>query len=187
MKILKVIFYLLIASVLCFIFGGCSLVPSEKQRSESVRSTEAIASSRDLTIRRALETFPERGLSVESNRPVVAIPLRERIEIESHDASNAGSKDAAFGTSVVSIPLGVKLALIGFGIILITAGTLFAWRYLKATWLGHGIQLADGLLAAQIRKVRERMVNAPPDIAAKHAHDIAELEAERGKLAQRLK
>lgn len=178
-------------------FVGCSLVPTEHQQSQSVRTTEAISTSHDRTIERALEVVPEIGLkvaqsssvaaqnlpNVESSQIVSGQAIRETLRIHDSSNSGAGSHDAAAGTSISSIPFGVKLILIGIGVLVILGALILAWRYVKTTAVGQGISLGDTVLANHIKKLRDRAsLSTNPAETAVHQMDIASLEAERGKL-----
>lgn len=207
---MKKLFYLAVALAIIgvhiaavMLLSGCSLVPTEKQQSQSVKSTEAISTSHDRTIERALEVTPEYGMKVSNagtitvrdlNSPpqapqtVSIVPLapsvRETLTIRESSGQNAGSHDTAAGTSITSIPFGVKIVLIGIGILILTFSLIFAWRYVKTTAVGQGINLGDAILSSHIKKLRDRAINATdPAVKAQHMADIAELESERGKTA----
>jgi hypothetical protein len=200
MKTLYKYFDVFFPFVLC-LFIGCSLIPTEKQQSQSVHSTEAISASHDRTIERALEVVPEYGLKVSSNgqidsrnlrsdsQNVAIVPLapsvRETLRVQESSGQNAGSHDFAKGTSASTIPFGVKLILAGVGIFIVVAALLYAWKSVKTTAVGQGISLGDAILSNQISKLRSRAsVATDPAIAAQHLADVADLESQRGKLAQ---
>jgi ABC-type nickel/cobalt efflux system permease component RcnA len=164
---------------------GCALPLVEKERSESVRATEALSTQHDLTIRKTLEPS---GLESFASRDdgVTSIPLREQVEITSRSTTDAGSKTNANGSTSTTIPLGVKLGLAGFGLILLAVGLKLLWGYVSKTALGQGLAAADELAARQIRKFREKAMTTTDtaEIAQLNAH-IADLESERGRLASR--
>ena len=177
--VLKIILFLSL-----FSFNACSLLPSEREQSQSLKATEALLAQHDLTIKRATER--EQGIVVTRDGQVVAVPIRETLEISSKSSTDAGTKTNANGTFSQTIPLGVKLTLIGIGIIAIVFGLSFAWKRLKVTAIGQGISLADDVLAGQIRKIRNRAQTStdPSEIARLNA-DIADLESERGRTIAR--
>lgn len=147
-------------------------------------ATEALGTARDLTIRRTLETLPERALNVSRDGVVTSIPLREQVEVVSHEGTEAGSTEKAKGSSATTIPLFVKLIGAGIGIFVIVFALRYAFNAAKGTGFGEGLAFADDLAARQIRKLRERVALATDAASqAQLNHDIADLEAERGRLA----
>ena len=180
---MKPIFCLFVTVLL---FGCASLVPGERKASEAVKSSEAIATAQNQTIRRTLEVVPEIALRVSqsSNISGVALPtVREQVEIFSSLNSDAGSKEFARGSNQVVIPFGVKSALVGVGLVIMVAGVTWAWHVAKTTSFGQGIKLADNVLAGQIRSWRNHLAQTTDDREKLEANaEIAELEAERGRL-----
>jgi ABC-type nickel/cobalt efflux system permease component RcnA len=164
--------------------SGCGLL-SERERSESLKATEALSTQHDLTIRKTLEPS---GLESFASRDdgVTSIPLREQVEITSRSTTDAGSKTNANGSTSTTIPFGVKLGLAGLGLILLAVGLKLLWGYVSKTALGQGLAAADELAARQIRKFREKAMTTTDtaEIAQLNAH-IADLESERGRLASR--
>lgn len=159
--------------------GGCGgLVPSERQRSESVKATENLAVEQEKTIRRTLTALPQTLAGPQA--------IREDLTFETVTRTGAGSKASAAGSSEISIPLFVKIIGLAIGLVLLALAVWWLWGFLRTTAFGQGISLADDMAARQIRKLRERAVLAD-DAAekAKLATDIADLESERGKLAGR--
>jgi hypothetical protein len=161
--------------------SGCGLL-SERERSESLKATEALSTQHDLTVRRVLEPAGQ-GAAVSKDGVVTVLPLREEVELTSRSTSDAGSRHNANGSSSITIPLGVKLAFAGGGLLLLVYALKTAWAYVRTTALGQGLAVADELAARQIRKFREKAMTTtdPSEIAQLNAH-IAELEAERGRL-----
>lgn len=188
--------------------AGCgTLVPSERKASEAVKSSEAIATAQNQTITRTIEVVPEMAKQIASKPQVVYVhpknvsntnvadtpvylqtdappTIRERLEIKTEATTDAGSKDQARGSTENSIPLGVKIGLLGAGILILTFALVWAWRYVKTTGFGAAISLADDAIASQIRALRTKAVSTTDakEQAAMLAH-IAELEATRGRLA----
>lgn len=194
---------------------GCgSLIPTERQQSQSVKSTEALATDQERTIRRILEVTPGIPLGAESvitrsagalaseSTPTrsatgksaganpaastvaqVPVQIREDLYYDSRSKTGAGSQASAAGNLSVSIPLGVKLALIGVGIAAIAGAIWGAWRLAKNTAIGQAVALVDSTIAQKIRTKREAATLAKdPDTIAKLQAEIAEAEAERGRL-----
>lgn len=185
--------FLTIATALAVIGAcGCSLLPTERQRSEAVKATEAIATTSERTTERTLEITPASAFEVyataASNAPAVAqLPLvREQTRVTTRTDTGAGSRNSANGSTSVSIPMGVKIGLLGIGILILGGALAWAWRYVKSTAFGQGASLVHDLAARQIRKLRDRAaLSTDPTEQARLQVDIAELEAERGKLASR--
>jgi hypothetical protein len=184
--------FLLLTLSALFLSGCGSLIPSERKSSESVKASEAIATAQNQTVRRTLEVVPEMANKIAqwgSNVSSVSLPaIREQVEVISSSDSNAGTKEQAFGSNAVSIPLGVKLGLIGVGIAIIVGALLFAWRSVKSTSFGQGLALADEALARQVRSWRNYAATVrDPEEQSEANAEIAELEAERGRLATQKK
>lgn len=100
-------------------------------------------------------------------------------------SGRADTEENATTLSSVNIPLGVKLILLGLGIIAVVFGLRWAYRAIKTTAFGAAITKADAVLSNKIRSYRARAVDttATADDKAFYASEIAEMEAERGKLA----
>lgn len=98
------------------------------------------------------------------------------------DAAEKESTKSA-STKDVTIPLGVNLALLGIGILIL----IFAIRKARQSSLAvdAAYQTFDTVLATQIRSVRDKAILATDNttISALQAQ-IAELEAQRGRLAR---
>jgi hypothetical protein len=196
--------------LLALVAGCGTLVPSEKKASESVKSTEAIATAQNQTIKRTMEVVPEMAKQITSRTVYRTLPdtktsssgdasvppaqgwietdspptIRERLEIKTETSTDAGTKAQAQGSTENSIPLGVKIGLLGVGILILTFALIWAWRYVKTTGFGAAISLADDALAAQIRGLRTKAISTTDakEQATTLAH-LAELEATRGRLA----
>jgi hypothetical protein len=166
--------------------NGCSLLPSERHRSEALKTTEAISTSADRTTERTLTVTPEFAMAVRDSN-VVAIPLgpsvTEVVKVSSSTATGAGSRENSQASLAVTIPLGVKLLLVAAGIAALVGVVIWARRAAAGTAFGQGLNLADEILARQIRKLRERVSLSSDDGEQKKVlADIGDLEAERGRL-----
>lgn len=177
--------------VLCALLCGCgTLVPKESQKSQSVQATENLGTESERTIRRVLEVTPQigHGLKIQKDGIVTTYDLpaalKEDLTMTTASRTGAGSTSKAEGSLISSIPLGVKLALIGIGIAAIVAALAMAWKYVKNTALGQGISLGDEILQNKIRTKRAAaMAATDAKEIAQHNAEIAEMEAERGRLA----
>lgn len=173
--------------VMVFWLTGCSaLVPSERQKSESVRASQDISTESEKTIERVFSATPQ---AVQQwGTGVVSHPLPdiyEQVKLTSRTATDAGSRESARGSFSSTIPLAVKLVLGGIGLFIIIFALKLGWSYIKSTGAGEALSLGDAVLAQQVRKLRERALTATdPTAKAQIAHDMAELEAERGKLGK---
>lgn len=175
MKRLITILALVLAS------GCASLVPSERAQSAAVKATEALATQQSLTIRRALDSGMERSLAVASNAPVTSAPLHEQLEITSTTTTDAGSRSSDIGSSIVTIPLFVKL--IGLAI-----GTLFL---IIVIWLLRRSSVAvnaawgagDTALATLTDRIASIASQASDPAHKSNLNDLlATAQKERGKL-----
>jgi hypothetical protein len=99
--------------------------------------------------------------------------------VDAADAEKTTTKDR----KEISIPIGVSIGLLGIGILIL----LFAVNRVRKSSLAvnAAYQTFDGMLAQQIRSVRERAILATdnPTISMLNAQ-IADLEAQRGRLAR---
>jgi uncharacterized membrane protein YuzA (DUF378 family) len=195
-----------------FVISGCSaLVPSEQQKSQSVKATEALATQQSMTIRRALDSGPaiamthqqiptaprntsgysrsvSPGLPLPPDAEVTSTPIHERLEIVTETTTAAGTKSAADGSSISSIPMGVKIGLVGVGIIALIIGLKFGWSAIKTTAFGQGLSAGDAALAEMIRAHRSKAsITTDPTELAKTNSMIADLEATRGRLTAKVK
>lgn len=108
---------------------------------------------------------------------------REEIQytsnVDAADAEKAATKDR----KEISIPLGVSIALLGIGVLI----ALFAFNRVRKSSLAvnAAYQTFDGVLANQIRAVRERAILATDSSTISMLNaQIADLEAQRGRLAR---
>lgn len=103
----------------------------------------------------------------------------------SGSAQKANTSEDATTLSSVKIPLGVKLILIGIGIVAVVFGLKWAYNAVRATAIGTAITKADAVLSNKIRSYRARAIDstATADDKVFFASEIAEIESERGKLA----
>jgi hypothetical protein len=177
---------LLILAAVMMVGGGCSsLLPTERQQTQSVKASENIAAQHELTIKRALETGPEMAfrISTSTNDDVRSVPLRENLEITSKTTNKAGSAEAANGSSEVSLPAGVKMGLLGGGLGILGFVLRWLWNYVKSTGAGQVISIADGLLSNYLDGWREHaQTTINPQEVADANIEIAALQEMRGKL-----
>lgn len=183
----------LTAVALVALAAGCgSLVPVERSRSQSVQATESLAVEQERTIRRMLEVTPAAAAPPAASSPKgpapVAQPLREELSYTTSTRTGAGSAQLASGQDRSSIPLGVKLVLLAAGVASLVGALLLAWRYAKATAAGQALALADDVLAQRVRALRaESATSTDQQAIARVQAQVAELEAERGRLRTRMR
>lgn len=108
-------------------------------------------------------------------------PFQETVEFSAGTAQDVASKSSAKGSLDVSIPMGVKIGLVGVGLVLLAWGVRVIRASSAAANAAYGA--ADAALASRIRSWREKATTAtdPGEIARLQA-SIAELEADRGRL-----
>lgn len=110
-------------------------------------------------------------------------PFVESVKVTSATDLETKSKSDDRTTSAVSIPLGVKIGLIGVGLLLLVLGFKALSNYLRGTAAGAMLNVADAALKRRIDawETRARLSTDPAEIA-NAAAELRELEAERGKL-----
>ena len=177
-----------LAVIILTLLAGCgSLVPSERMKSQSVQAAENLGSQQERTIRRVLEVTPQSALVTARTGTVAVVSqpsVKETISIESKSSSDAGSTDRSTGTTATTMPYGVKVGLLGAGVLLLVVALRFAWASLRTTAVGEGIAAGDAALAAYIRSKRaEATTSTDPATIARTMGEVASLEAERGRLA----
>lgn len=99
--------------------------------------------------------------------------------VDAADSEKLATKDR----KDISIPLGVSIALLGIGVLI----ALFAFNRVRQSSLAvnAAYQTFDGVLASQIRSVRERAILATDSSTISMLNaQIADLEAQRGRLAR---
>jgi hypothetical protein len=110
-------------------------------------------------------------------------PYREEIRYASNvDAADA-EKSASKERKDISIPIGVSIGLVGIGMLIL----LFAVNRVRKSSLAvnAAYQTFDGVLAQQIRSIRERAILATDNSTISMLNaQIADLEAQRGRLAR---
>lgn len=112
-----------------------------------------------------------------------AVPYFRETEASAGAGVNASSNSDAHTEQATSIPLGVKLTLIGIGLAAIVGALVFAWKHIRTTALGQGIAAADSILANRIRAARARATTSrDAEEIAKAMAEVADLEAERGRI-----
>lgn len=173
----------LILLLLC----SCSLIPHESQKSESVRSTEALNASHDLTIRRAVEILPEKALSVSQagqiqSFPLPPVPSRETLEIHDVSSQDAGSRAQAIGNSSYTIPFFVKVIGVGVGGFVLLA---LIWALKRSSAAGAAwFTLGDQSLASVANLLSHHASTSTNPEQLNLLNSIkAEVEKARGKFA----
>ena len=110
-------------------------------------------------------------------------PYREETRYASNVDAADTEKTATADKKEASIPIGVSIGLVGAGVLIL----LFAFNRVRNSSLAvnAAYQTFDGMLAQQIRSVRERAILATdnPTISMLNSQ-IAELESQRGRLAR---
>lgn len=172
--------------VLGLMLCGCAgLVPSEKRISQSVQATEAIHSDVERTTERTMSVVPEMAIAVKPDSNVVAIPLGSSVSevtrTTTRAITGAGSKDSAQGSSAISIPLGVKIAIFAFSIGLLWL-VIWLWRRTSPA-VDAAFSAGDRAIASAIAQVENALATSTDagELSKLNAQR-ALLEKERGKL-----
>ena len=110
-------------------------------------------------------------------------PYHEEIKYASNVDAADTEKTATKDRKEISIPIGVSIGLAGVGILIL----LFAINKVRQSSLAvnAAYQTFDGMLAQQIRSVRERAILATDNSTISMLNaQIADLESQRGRLAR---
>lgn len=205
-RLLKILTWLgaliLLAGPAVVFFTGCgSILPSKKTDQAAMKAAENLGSERTETLRHVVEgtrqpqtpqpvplkvggLWNKVDLKYDAPAPEkyrAVPPFHEETTWSSDSAQQAGSSERSFAKNTVTIPLGVSIALLGVGlIILLVAVTL--WRRSSAA-ANAAYEAGDQGIAQVIRAVRARAVASTDPATIAHMNAIiAEAEAERGKM-----
>lgn len=188
-SLLVIVAFVALAWLLC---ACSSLVPTTRSESAATRIADNAATKASTEFAGRVEFEPQPTVVVidgEGRMPgrveVRPAPRIVDTTASAHNNSEARSRDAVSSMLSVSIPLGVRLVLIGLGLIVVLIALRLAYSYVRKTAFGLAVSKADAMLSAKIRSYRARAIdsNATPDDKAFYATEIAEIESERGKLA----
>lgn len=189
----------LVSILACLLLCGCgALLPSTSQRSQSAQESSKAVASQSQALKKVVEGNkpPEIkiggwGNTVEfsgkapDDKPVVGVdvPYRETTEYKSSLATDNDSSSKADFWSKSTIPMGVNLMLLAAGILAIIFAVNRARQSSAAA--NAAFQAADSGLASLIRSLRDRAAtNTDPARIAEFQTQIAELEAQRGRLSR---
>lgn len=191
--------------LLLLLTTGCgTLVPTERSNQSAVETADRLSARQSETFRRIVE-----GTKVESHElppvkigglgnkveltienppaqefqpyPPASAPYREETTYSANNQSESKSALESVTKFESSIPLGVKLTLFGFGMVVVVLAIKYA---LNASAAGKAaFSAADQSIAGIIRNFRSEATTStdPTDVAWLNAK-IAELESERGRL-----
>lgn len=195
---------------------GCvsSLIPSERAKSAALATTDSINSQQALTIQKAVSGSPAPNVTVGGTNnttyisPGVAVPAgyfggavrsenlpavagnsyQEMTTVTSGATQRAGSTESQSFMDSLTIPIGVKIALLALGLFLLFAviagGIWILKRNSAAAAAAFGA--ADGFLA---RKIHETEAALSTESDSRKQSELlarkAELERERGKLGRK--
>lgn len=196
----------LLSALTIFLLAGCgSLLPQERKESTSVKGTENLGSQQTERFTRATQgertpvpvVTPAPNLTVSgtnnhvdvsysppapAQRPTVSSGFTETVEYDQKGKQSAASTEDMSSFLGVTIPLGVKLALLAAGIFAL----IYAFRAVKNSSAAAkaAFETGDGVLAQHINRLRDRAIKTTdPKEAAAYMTDIASLESERGRLS----
>jgi hypothetical protein len=190
----------LIALALLLTTGCGTLVPTERSNQSAVETADRLSARQSENFRRIVE-----GNKVESHElPPVKIgglgnkveltienppqaehqpspPYREETTYSANNQSESTSALESITKFESTIPLGVKLTLIGIGIVVVILAIRMALKSSAAATAAFGA--ADQSLAGIIRGLRsEATTSTDPHDLAWLNNKVAELESERGRL-----
>lgn len=167
------------------LLAGCGFQEHQEQRtvqetSKIIASHERDVNERYLPTVVETETDPKTGITKTKVSPPADIHTSDNLGI------NAGQKSFWDDSASSSYPFFVKLIGVVVGAFLLG---LLLWALRRQSLaVNEAYQLADATLAAQIKKRRERAAMATSHQEVAHYQtDIADLEAERGKLRAKKK
>jgi hypothetical protein len=172
---------------LVIVLAGCSAVPHERQQTAAIKSADSISANHDLTIEKAVALEPPEVVTwvqipTQTNSIPATPAYHATVKVTSSAGQLASEKGASEGHNSFSIPLGAKLILLAVGFALLLLIFILAKRQFENTALGQGVALADGVLADRIRAMRVRLLHEQPADQVKTQAEIAELEAQRGRI-----
>lgn len=192
-SLLVIVAFVALAWLLC---ACSSLVPTTRSESAATRIADNAATKASTEFAGRVEFEPQPTVVViDGERHVpgrVEVRPAPRVvdtTASAHNNSEARSRDAVSSMLSVSIPLGVRLVLIGLGIIAVVLAFRYAYRSVRATALGEVVKHADDVLAAKVRSYRARSIDTSATLDDKvfFAAETAELESDRGRLAKTAK
>lgn len=192
--------------LLLLLTTGCgTLVPTERSKQSAVETADRLSARQSENYRRVIEgdkvqshELPPVKIGGLGNKveltienppqpeyqpypPVAHTPYREETTYSSTGESKSNSALESITKFETSIPLGVKLAILGIGIVAVVLAIRYA---INASAAGKAAaSAADQSLANIIRGLRsEATTEENPKEMAWLNNKVAELEAERGRL-----
>jgi hypothetical protein len=212
----------IVGVVLVTLLSGCSMLPSTKKQSESLKSSEAISAKQAENFKRVVtgqkNEQPEikvGGLGnkvevyaqpkavaptpsvvvkdAEAKAPSVVAQVapavdskpelyREETTYTSTSDQIAASNDDAKAKLEMTIPMGVKLILLGVGLLICIYAIAVARK--SSASVNAAFQMADGVLSNRIRAMRDMaLTSTEPSKIAELQTQIAALESDRGRMA----
>lgn len=190
---MKILFITLMAAAVAIAGAGCgSLLPAKRSSSTNASSTEAISAGHSIAVEKMVETTlpPVAPVKIDGDSNIVDVHLETSAPLPAKTSVNARTSEALTTTSAnqsaressSTIPLGVNLALLGVGILIV----LYAVKVARSSSVAveAAYQTGDQVLARLIRRYRdEAMASTDPNDLAWLNSQVAHIEGERGRMA----
>lgn len=181
---------------------SCGTVPIDKVQQQALHAQESAAAQNsieaashfrvpppsetlkvhtpDQAVTIAGRTSMVMGTTVELTRPAAS---EDSMSVKSDSSQHAGTKQDQTVASTVSVPFGLKLIMIGVGILLIVFALVYAWKYVKTTAFGAAISAGDSALSQVISHIQAQATTATdPNTVSRLQSVQAVAENVRGKL-----
>lgn len=152
-----------------------------------MKTAGTLAAQQSAEVTKQLENLvPPSTVTVSGSSNTVSIstpPVQARVEAKITGTQQADGTDSAMGSTATSIPLGVKIALLAGGLLLLLLAVKLIMSAIKSTASGKAaVEAADRVMAATIERIDD-MVATESDATrqAKLLSTKAQLEKQRGQ------
>ena len=166
--------------LLCLALSSCSLLPKESTDKATGKAAAIIESNRDKSFSQETKGIPLAAKLSFGTNQLELYPFESKTEVKEKSNIDASSIQKNDISSLVSIPLGVKLILIALGIFAV----VFAFRYVRkqSAAIDAAWSAGDKILANIIHQKEEqaRSSTDASTLAGLNA-EISSLEKQRGK------
>lgn len=187
-------------AIIAVILAGCSLIPKEKSKVDSMDTAQKINATNEVIAKRTVEgqkdgPLPNATINGNSNtlqiltgspaRESQKIPYREVTEYSNRTSQKSELSDKSDSASSSTIPFGVKLGLAGVGLAILAGAIWMIIKTLKnnSAAARAAIDGADQFLAGAIDRAKDAATKAmDPALALHHQTEAAALEKARGKV-----
>lgn len=177
-----------VAATMLLVAGCGTLIPSEHKEQVAVRTAGELAATHSANVTKQSENVaPPMNLSISGKDNKLDLKVesaRTSTKVEAADTQDSSGHDSAFGSSMHTIPLFVKLigAAIGLGLLFFVIKWIVSYLRKSSPAIDAAFQAGDELAAKWINEARhEAMATTDPNALAKLNARIAQMEADRGK------